>query len=30
VRFDSIEAAVGHRHDRRDHLVLPPSEREIR
>ena len=29
VRLDSIVAAVGHRNDRRDHLVLPARERQV-
>jgi hypothetical protein len=29
VRLQSILAAVDCRHDRRDHLVLPPTERQV-
>jgi hypothetical protein len=29
VRLDSIEAAVLHRDEHRDHLVLPPRQRQI-
>jgi hypothetical protein len=30
VRFAAVQAAVGGRHDRRNHLVLPPRQRQIR